>query len=263
MNLVRQLGMAGVALACLLAACGGGSGDDPETAITDPVQRCGGVGAQPYIANGTACVSSTATPVMLLLVLDRHGDVGSCSGVKVAPGRVLTAAHCVDADARAVAGIVWDGQGKASQVRATGWAAHPSFSEGDAHYVDDVAVVSFDDVLPGPAAPVLGRSPRAGQAVLLAGWGAPDYVLTVGSALLDKVAPDYLRISYDGSLSNACPGDSGGPALRPMGGRQAVAGLVSTGTHDCGAGGQTFFANLSKPSVLDFIRQQAPGVEVL
>ena len=258
----RMLPIAGAVLSLLLTACGGGD-DAPEAAITDPVQRCGGIGAQPYVANGTACMPSAATPVMLLLVLDRHGDVGSCSGVKVAPGRVLTAAHCVDADARAVAGILWDGQGNAAQVRAIRWVALPSFTEGDDHYVDDVAVVSFADELPGPSAPVLGRSPRAGQAILIAGWGGPDYALAVGSAQLDRVTPDYLRIAYDGTLSNACPGDSGGPALRSVGGRQAVAGLVSTGTNDCNAGGRTFFTNLSKPAVLDFIRQQAPGVEVL
>lgn len=263
MKMVRKLGMAGLVLAWLVTACGGGDGA-PEAAITDPVQRCGGIGVQPYVANGTACVPSSATPVMLLLVLDRHGDVGACSGVKVAPGRVLTAAHCVDTEARAVAGIIWDGQGQATQVRASGWVTHPSFSEGGEYYVDDVAVVSFADELPVPSAPVLGRqSPRTGQAILIAGWGAPDYALAVGSALLDKVTPDYLRIAYDGSLSNACPGDSGGPALRSVGGRQAVVGLVSTGTNDCNTGGQTFFANLSKPAVLDFILQQAPGVEVL
>lgn len=253
----------GALLALLLGACGGGD-EEPEVAITDQVQRCAGIGVQPYVANGTSCVPSAATPVVLLLVRDRDGDVGACSGVKVAPGRVLTAAHCVDAQTRAVAGIVWNEQGQATQIRASGWVAHPSFSEGDDYYVDDVAVVSFPDELPGPSAPVLGqRSPRAGQAILIAGWGAPDYTLAVGSAQLDKVAPDYLRIAYDGSLSNACPGDSGGPALRSVGGRQAVVGLVSTGTQDCKAGGQTFFVNLSKPAVLSFIRREVPQAEVL
>jgi len=259
----RRRRIVGAALALLLGACGGGD-EAPEAAIMDPVQRCAGIGLQPYVANGTSCVPSTATPVVLLLVLDREGDVGACSGVKVAPGRVLTAAHCVDAQARAVAGIVWNEQGNATQVRASGWVAHPSFSEGGEYYVDDVAVVSFPDELPGPSVPVLGqRSPRAGQAILIAGWGAPDYALAVGAAQLNKVTPDYLRIAYDGSLSNACPGDSGGPALRSVDGRQAVVGLVSTGTQDCNAGGQTFFVNLSKPAVLAFIRREVPQAEVI
>lgn len=259
----RWLGCTGVVLAALLGGCGGGGGDD-EVAITDPVQRCSSFGTQPLVANGTACVSSASTPVILLLVLDGNGDVGSCTGVKIAPGRVLTAAHCVVAAARAVVGVLWDGQGNATQVRAQSWVAHPAFSETPQFFVNDVAVVSFGEPLPSPAVPVLlSQSSASGQAILLSGWGAPDYVFSVGSALIDEVRDDYLRITYDGSLSNACPGDSGGPATRVVNGRQVVVGLVSAGTGGCSPGGKTYFSNLAKPQVSDFIRAQAAGAELL
>lgn len=263
----RRLGymgaVLGTVLVALLGGCGGG-GDDREVAISDPVQRCSSIGTQPLVANGTACVPSASTPVLLLLILDSNGEVGSCSGVKIAPGRVLTAAHCVDASARAVVGVLWDGQGNATQVRAQSWVAHPAFAGSPQYFVNDVAVVSFADPLPSPTVPVLLSQPSAkGQAILLSGWGAPDYVLSVGSALIDEVRDDYLRITYDGSLSNACPGDSGGPATRLVNGRQVVVGLVSAGTGGCSPGGQTYFTHLAKPQVSDFIRSQAAGAELL
>ena len=55
-------------LAALLGGCGGG-GDDPEASVTDPAQRCSSIGTQPLVANGTACVPSASTPVLLLLVV--------------------------------------------------------------------------------------------------------------------------------------------------------------------------------------------------
>jgi secreted trypsin-like serine protease len=255
---------AGVVLACCLSACvGGGGGDDEEAMLTDPEQRCGGIGVRPYVANGTACVPSASTPVVLLQVVSRNGDVGTCTGVKVAPGRVLTAAHCVESGVRAVLAVVWDTGGQASAVQASSWVRAPSFRRSDTYYIDDVAVVAFGQALPVPAAPVLGQDPRAGQAILIAGWGEPGHTLTVGSAVLDRVTSDFLRIAYDGTLSNACPGDSGGPALRVVGARQAVGGLVSTGSLHCGVGGYTYFTNLSKSAVLEFIRREVPGVEIL
>lgn len=201
---------------------------------------------------------------MLVYSVDGSGTVGSCTGFKVAAGRLLTAAHCVESGTTRVVAAVWDDAGNASAVRASAWVRHPQFLEGNGQFENDVAVVSFPDALPGPSMPILGsQAPAKGQVLFIAGWGAPDYTLSVGSARIDQVTDDFVRISYNGGLSNACPGDSGGPAYRPVNGRQAAVGLVSSGTNECATGGRTFFTNLRTPRILDFIRAQVPEVEVL
>lgn len=259
----RWFGVMAMAVSMALAACGGGDDEDQDL-LTDATLRCDSIGTRPFIANGTACVSSASTPVLLLYVVSRDGSVGSCSGFKVAPGRVLTAAHCVDSSTTRVVAALWDDSGNISGQRASRWITHPQFVEGDGQFENDVAVITFADPLPSPAMPILGSQPSVkGQAMFIAGWGAPDYQLSVGSARIDQVTDDFIRITYDGELSNACPGDSGGPAYRPFVGRQAAVGLVSSGTGECAPGGRTFFTNLYTPKILDFIRTHTPGLEVL
>lgn len=245
-----------------LTACGGGDDSDDDL-LTDAAQRCSSAGTRPYIANGTACVPSSATPIMLMYAVAADGSVGSCTGFKVAEGRALTAAHCLESGTSRVVAALWDDAGNASALRATRWVLHPQYDESSDEFKNDVAVVSFDHPLPGPSMVVLGsRSAKKGQSMFVAGWGAPDYQFSVGSARIDQVTEDFLRITYDGALSNACPGDSGGPGYRQMGDRMAALGLVSAGTNDCAEGGQTFFTNLRTPRILDFIRAEVPGLEV-
>jgi secreted trypsin-like serine protease len=175
---------------------------------------------------------------------------------------VLTAAHCLDAGTQRVAAVLHDASGNGRAVNAVSWVNHPGYEETRATIINDAAVVNLGEAMPNPTMPLLVSSgSRKGDPVYMAGWGLPGNELAVGFGQLSGAYEDHLRISFNGSLSNTCPGDSGGPLYREVGGRQGVVGLTSTGTtRECGAGDQSLFTNTQSSSVLGFIRGHVPGV---
>jgi secreted trypsin-like serine protease len=255
-----------VFLKCLAAmavvsttACGGGGSD--EVALPSAAALCGSIGLTPRIANGSACSSPQLSPVVLLYVLDAAGASKTCSGTLITPTKVLTAAHCLPEGTLTVLTPFWQADGSARAVRARNWAVHPGFQATQAALLNDAAVITLASSLPNPTMPLLvSQASAVGQAVFLSGWGAPSFELSVGYATLTTVNEAFLGFTFKGRLSNACSGDSGGPVYRAVGGRNGVVGLTSSGTvADCGAGDQSLFTNLQNPSVLNFVRAQAPA----
>ncbi|MBC8291861.1 MAG: trypsin-like serine protease [Proteobacteria bacterium] len=180
----------------------------------------------------------------------------TCSGTLIGCRSFLTAAHCVcpwGGELCQGAGAPYKGlysvylQG-AGVYRAESVRVNPGYS----YPVGDLAVVTLDRPVEGivPAA-MVGVTPAVGSAAVVVGYGrsdgaASDFgikrmgdVTTVGCELGDDNG--NVCWNFDGSASNTCHGDSGGPLFVDQGDGPRLAGVTSGGTQlDCGPGDHSF-----------------------
>ena len=86
--------------------------------------------------------------------------------------------------------------------------------------------------------------------------------LRSGEMRVEETDTNHILAIFDGSGSNTCSGDSGGPALAQNGsGAWGIIGITSTGTVEgCGVGDESIFTNLSDPAMLAFIDEIVPNV---
>lgn len=171
-----------------------------------------------------------------------------CSGVLIAPDVVLTAAHCVPADATTKV-VAYDAQRQPKLLDVRRVASHPRYnSRGIANHraSADVALLQL-------AAPMAGKSPAplgiprepivAGARFTIAGIG----VTRLGdgksggtaraATLIATGRPGTLQIRLVDPATNntreglgACTGDSGGPVFENQGGHSVVIGVISWST---------------------------------
>jgi secreted trypsin-like serine protease len=253
----------GVLATALLAACGGGGGD--SVAAPTAAEQCASAGVVPKVVNGTPCALPGQTPVVVFVAARRDGSSLYCSGTLISSTRILTAAHCLPSDVTRVSTPVWQADGSAREMRAARWVTHPEYQETSAGLLNDVAVITLSSPMPAPPMPLLVSNPSAqGQQVFIAGWGGPNYELVAGYARLTIVNALHVGYDYTGNGSNTCPGDSGGPMYRAVGGTYGVVGITSSGTsQECGGNERSLSTNIQTPKVLDFIRGHAPDAAVI
>ncbi len=202
----------------------------------------------PPVSGGEA---DTAHPeVVLLLLGDAAGDpLGVCTGTRVSPTAVLTAAHCLDASAGPAPAQVWvvsapalSDATTADTVAATGWEPHPDADPltGAA----DLAVVTHPTVA-GPVAAIDLTPLTAAHLdaeLLLVGYGGtaeadPNDDPSRRAATVPLYDLDAALLYTWTPAANACAGDSGGPLFRRRAdGELAIVGLVSF-TSGCEGGG--------------------------
>lgn len=252
--------VAAAAAAVLLTACGGGD----DASLPSAESMCGSMGLQPKVLNGANCGTPERSSVILLNVATSSGTA-VCSGTLITPTKILTAAHCLPGGTRRVLAGLWRGDGTVVGVPASRWAVHPQYQRSTNALLNDAAVIVLQQALPNPTMPLLVSQPSSpGQPIYVAGWGAPGFDLAVGFATLTTVNETSIGYTYSGELSNTCSGDSGGPAYRTVGGQPALIGITSSGTVvDCGKGDGSLFTNAQGPSVINFIRAQAPEAAYL
>jgi protease YdgD len=209
----------------------------PAVALAQPAPRAG-LGE----AEARAAVEAAAPPWSSLVRVQSEAG-GHCTGVLVAPDRVLTAAHCLVAPrtrawlrperVNLLAGYDrGDFRGHAVAASYVTGAYDPAAGGPRSA---DWAVLRLAAPLPAPALPVVAASP--GMPAMLGGWQRDR-----AHALLADTACRIEGMGRDAAgplLVHDCAatrGSSGGPLLVRAEGRWAVAGVQSAARRE-GRGG--------------------------
>lgn len=227
--------------------------------------------APPPIVGGTPEENGA---VVLLVVSDQNGDATAvCSGSRLDPWTILTAAHCVlpgagfvPARVQVVAAESRSAATGGNTVDAEDWWVHPDYDEATATF--DVALLRLSEASDGEQLPLLRDAPREadlGDPVELVGFGAVgDQDANADPTRRSARAPLYdfddaaLFTWDDAGVVNACFGDSGGAMLVPAeDGRLALAGVI--GFVSLCEGGSTGGARSDQ--ILPWIRETATPEE--
>lgn len=224
-----------------------------------------GIGPQAQaMVGGAATADSTLASSVVTIIGSR---ATFCTGALIAPGIVLTAAHCVAARADYKL-VTYDAAREPRLIDVRRVAVHPDFrahSIANHRATADIALLQIDNAAAlGGAALAIGAPRRpisAGQRFTVAGVGVatPGDGRTGGVARVATLTatgrPGTLQIRLVDPAGNntrpglgACTGDSGAPTFQVQDGRGVIVGVVSwsTGANNAaGCGGLTGVTPLS------------------
>lgn len=207
------------------------------------------------ITDGSA--SSDAAVVALAF-----GDTLVCTGTVIAPHAVLTAAHCL-AGTQLPDVAIGDTLAGATHYPVVASFTEPGFDPVTLDH--DLAVVVVASPLP-PAPIALAPSltgVAAGSTIRIVGYGwtvANDTTppaRRTGTSQIDGI--DALRIVSHAATSQACEGDSGGPALFDTGDGERIVGVASSGDTTCTQLARHTRVDVHASFVSDVVARTAPG----
>lgn len=249
---------------------GGGQGDDPDDPDDDDNDDdddtskdiCGAIkNKSTKIINGVAC-SSTGSPVMKVLIHTNQNDIYLCSGTLIDSKAVLTAGHCFKdlKYGEFITKVVVVSGGE--ELDTSEYYVQDNFNVDEGL---DVAIVKLKNNVSNiaPVAILTSKIPEAGSTIMTYGYGRDENeasgTLKAAYMKVSHNTPIWLVAGYDTTKTNACYGDSGGPAVVKVEGVAAIAAITSFGTVtlECKDGDYTFFPLLSRSENLSFIKKYA------
>lgn len=224
-----SLGIRGAALAVALAAPACSA---PEAApCLEPVTQAVYEGAAdlPDVAPGLA----SNVGAFIVDSPDGKPHAKLCTAIRIAPGRALTAGHCV----RALAADRAQLQFGVASVRASSCARRRGVTRYEAHPSLDLALLFFEDFSAAEPPTLASSLPTLASEVALAGYGLTEDG-TVGAlrwsrANVIRVTASVIEVDAAGR-AGACVGDSGGPLwIDVPGAGITLLGVLARGSPTC------------------------------
>jgi secreted trypsin-like serine protease len=200
-----------------------------------------------------------------------------CTGEVISPHVVLTAAHCTGGEDPTVTNAVWRVYLGNDLSKATAAdllpvkAAHynSKFDVNNLPAGNDVGVAIMQNALPTTITPLPYNrasmdSGFDGKPVRLVGYGLDNGTAQTGAgikrttttALTDHTA---LLLHFGDGTHETCNGDSGGPALMTVGGKETIVGLTSYGDVACAMGGYDTRVDSMTAWIDGYVQQADPG----
>jgi hypothetical protein len=219
---------------CGALACSAEAPPQGDSACTLRAALVGGSAEESYLG----LTREQQNAVLQLRFFRENGTLlDACSGVLFAPGRVLTARHCMHGETPARVELRFGADAAVADhvLSALETSEHPEL---------DLAIVSFEaDSLPADYARAISAAPDGlpsslvDHVAVLAGYGLSEAALSEGRRFaaepITALEPDSVVVS-GGDVSGACLGDSGGPLLgRGVDGLVRVYGVLSAGSVTC------------------------------
>lgn len=200
---------------------------------------------------GTGCAnletSSSEAPLVGGALDPNHPAVGQltyrtadnrffgCTATLISPRVVLTGAHCLDKGGSFVGVEFGSSTTDSTEFDVVEALPHPMWA-GDGTNFDgfDIGMVLLDkDVLDVEPMRLHAEAPKLNQSITLVGWGrtSENDINSSGKKRLLNTSISFLRgsttLEYGQAGATQCFGDSGGPALVAVSGREEILGVMS------------------------------------
>ncbi len=253
-------------LACFSSCKNSDSESDNNSSNNPDNNSCDVLGLNNKIVGGTSCANPELSAVVRIVLTTNDDQIANCTGTMITSNKLITAAHCFEDVASATVEI-GDQPLTIRSINAKVVYIHPDFNDpNNTTNRNDIAILELVSNAGLPVMPILlGRDLDVGEIVSVFGYGQEDSgdvssTLRSGEMKISDVNNDFVKALYEGTGSNVCFGDSGGPLFASHNGRVAIFGTTSFGTRtDCQSGDNTSFVKLQSADALEFINRNAAG----